>query len=273
MPILKIKNLSKSFVTKTHNFEVLKNINITAKEGEFICIVGPSGCGKTILLHIIAGFLSHTSGKILIEGKENHDPSPNKIMVFQDYVLFPWKTVYENIIFSLYKSKLNKNRKKELADYYLDLIALKKFKDWPIYKLSGGMQQRAAIARALIANPKILLMDEPFASLDSQNRKHLRKNLLKIWQKNKKTIIFVTHSINEAIYLADKIYVLTARPTKVKKVYQVAIQHPRDSSSKEFIDLSRNIESHLAKEFEKTMKQNSDEAILNKLLKEEENYL
>lgn len=248
-------------------FEVLKNVNLSAKEGEFVCVLGPSGCGKTVLLYLIAGFLNPTSGKILLDGEAITEPDTDRAMVFQDYVLFPWKTVYGNVLFGLNSMGIEKQRKEEIAQKYLKLVGLKKFRDWPVHKLSGGMQQRVAIARALVMNPKILLMDEPFAALDSQYRRFLRKNLVEIWQKTKKTIIFVTHSINEAIYLADKIYLFSAIPATVKKVYQVDIPRPRHQRDSEFLKLSEEIESSTSREFEKTIKDKLPDQTLEQFLK------
>ncbi|MEK6871594.1 MAG: ABC transporter ATP-binding protein [Nanoarchaeota archaeon] len=220
--MLNLTHISKSFeVENVGKLKVLEDINLSVKKGEFVCVLGPSGCGETILLYLIAGFLKPTSGEILIEGKPAGNPNTDRIMVFQDYVLFPWKTVYGNVLFGLNETNLNNQQKKELVMKYLGLVGLTKFKDWYIHKLSGGMQQRVAIARALIVNPKILLMDEPFSALDPSYRRHLRYNLEDIWKKTEKTIILVTHDINEALHLADKIYLMTASPATFKKVYRV----------------------------------------------------
>jgi len=265
LPMLDLIKVNK-FFGKDDDFEVLRDITISAKNGEFVCILGPSGCGKTILLYLIAGFLKSTGGKILMEDTPVFEPNCNRMMIFQNYVLFPWKTVYQNILFALDKSKLDKAQKAALVMRYLDMMGLTAFKDWYPYKLSGGMQQRVALARALVTNPKILLMDEPFAALDSQQRKFLRKNLETIWQKTKKTIIFVTHSTNEAIDLADKIYLLSARPAMIKKTYQVNLPRPRDPLDPNFIKLSREIERDLAGEFEKVIKNPSMEESLLHIL-------
>ncbi len=251
--MLDLIKVNKSF-GENDSFEVLRDITISAKDGEFICILGPSGCGKTILLYLIAGFLKPTTGEILMEDTPVFEPNCNRMMIFQNYVLFPWKTVYKNILFALNKLTLAKNEKDALVMRYLDMMGLTAFKDWYPYKLSGGMQQRVALARALVTDPKVLLMDEPFAALDSQYRKFLSKNLETIWQKTKKTIIFVTHGVNEAISLADKIYLLSARPAMIKKTYQVNLLRPRDQLDPDFIKLSREIEKDLFEEFEKVIK-------------------
>lgn len=251
--MLDLIEVNKSF-GENNDFEVLKGITFSAKNGEFVCILGPTGCGKTILLYLIAGFLKPTEGKMLMENTPISKPDCNRMMIFQNYVLFPWKTVYKNISFALDKSTLDKSEKHTLAMRYLDMMGLVFFKDWYPYKLSGGMQQRVALARALVTNPKVLLMDEPFAALDTQYRKFLRKNLETIWRNTKKTIIFVTHSTNEAIYLADKIYLLSARPATIKKIYKVNLSRPRDLLDSKFIKLSREIEKDLSEEFEKVVK-------------------
>jgi len=264
--MLDLIEINKSF-GENDDFEVLRGITFSVKNGEFACILGPTGCGKTILLYLIAGFLKQTSGKILMENKPISEPDCNRMMIFQNYVLFPWKTVYENILFALDKVTMSKKEKHELVIEYLDLVGLVSFKDWHPYKLSGGMQQRVALARALVTNPKVLLMDEPFAALDSQYKRFLRKNLETIWQKTKKTIIFVTHSVNEAIYLADKIYLLSARPATIKKAYKVNIPRPRDSLNPDFIELSKEIEDNLSEEFEKVIKNPLMEKSLSDILK------
>jgi len=244
--ILELKNLSKTF---DNDFEVVKDINLKVKKGEFVCFIGPSGCGKTVLLYTVAGFLSPTSGKILSKGLEVNSVGLDRIMVFQDHMLFPWKTVLGNVLFGLSNSNLDKHEKLALAEKYLDLVDLSKFKDWPIHKLSGGMKQRVAFARALVTDPEILLMDEPFSSLDSITRRHLRKSLIKIWQKTQKTILFVTHSINEAIYMADTIYVMSARPTTIKKFCLIGLPRPRDMSDPGFTKLLRRVEDDVQIEF------------------------
>jgi len=244
--ILELKSLGKNF---DKNFEVIKNINLKVNKGEFVCFIGPSGCGKTVLLYTIAGFLQPSSGKILVKGKKVNSIGLDRIMVFQDHMLFPWKTVYENILFGLFNSKLGKKDQATLAKSYLDLVDLSKFKDWPIHKLSGGMKQRVAFARALILNPEILLMDEPFSSLDSIARRQLRKSLIKIWQKTHKTILFVTHSINEAIYMADTIYIMSSRPTSIKKSYTIKLPRPRDMSDPRYTKILKQVEDDVQTEF------------------------
>lgn len=248
--LLKVVNLGMTF---DQDFEVIKNLNISAKEGEFVCVVGPSGCGKSVLLYLIAGFLKPTDGEIFVENKKVAGCGKDRIMIFQDYVLFPWKTVFGNILFGLRNTSISTSEKDELAMKYLRLMGLEQFKKWPIYKLSGGMKQRVAIARALIADPKILLMDEPFSALDSQYRKFMREKLIEIWQETNKTVIFVTHGISEAVFLADKIYVLSSRPCTQVKEINVDLPRPRDKRSKDFNSIVKSIEQHFEKEFKEPL--------------------
>lgn len=270
--MLEINNVSKNFENNGLHL-VLENISITAHEGEFVCILGPSGCGKTVLLYMAAGFINPSSGQILIDGKIVKKPSLDSIVIFQDYVLLPWLTVYENILFGLNKVNLSKEEKNLLVNEYLDVVGLTKFKDWYPHTLSGGMKQRVAIARALISDPKILLMDEPFAALDPQYRKYMRQNLENIWQKTKKTILFVTHSINEAIYLADTIYVFSSLPAKIRKIYKIDLVRPRDPHSREFLNIAEDIEREITEEFNKTLDEYSDEnKVLEKALNNSINY-
>jgi len=244
--ILELKNISKSF---GKNFEVIKDIDIKIKEGEFACFVGPSGCGKTVLLYTIAGFLPVSSGQILMNGQVVNSIGPDRVMVFQDNMLFPWKTVIGNVLFGLSNSPLSVSQRNTLAEYYLNLVGLSEFKNWPIHKLSGGMKQRVSFARSLVTDPQILLMDEPFSALDSLTRRRLRKNLVEIWQQTKKTTLFVTHSMDEAIYLADTIYILNSRPTSIKKSYSIDLPRPRDMSDPDFVKLLKSLEKDIEKDF------------------------
>ncbi|MFH0805051.1 MAG: ABC transporter ATP-binding protein, partial [Patescibacteria group bacterium] len=216
-------------------------------DGEFVCILGPSGCGKTVLLNLVAGFLKPTTGQIVLDGRVVDRPGTDRILIFQDYVLFPWMTVYQNVLFGLVKSTLPQHEKEMLADTYMEMVGLIPCKGWYTHTLSGGMKQRVAIARALISDPKILLMDEPFAALDSQNRKSMRKNLETIWQQTKKTILFVTHSMNEAVDLADTIYLLAGTPSRIIKVYHPDLPRPRDRYGRKFVALLKEIEAEIAR--------------------------
>ena len=266
--MLEIKNLEMSFPVDNKEFKILDNLNISVKKGEFICILGPSGCGKSILLYLIAGFLKQTSGEILFENKPVEKPGPDRMVVLQNYVLLPWRTVSENIEFALENIDIDNKEKKKLVSEYLDLVGLTNFKDWNIHKLSGGMQQRVAIARALVVNPDLLLMDEPLSALDPQYRQFLRKKIEEIWEKTGKTIIFVTHSVSEAIYLADRIYLLSPRPAKIRKVYEIRLKRPRKLTSKECSVLKEKIEHQMYLDFIKSNKaEEANTDIEEKILK------
>ncbi|MFW6035214.1 MAG: ABC transporter ATP-binding protein [Halothermotrichaceae bacterium] len=241
---LEIKNIYKSYQQSEENV-VLKNINLSIKKGEFAAILGPSGCGKTTLLKIIAGFLEAEKGAVYKSGKKIAGSCPDRIMVFQEFrQLFPWKTVLDNVIFAL-KSKnigANSTERKKIARYYLEKVELHNVFDYYPHQLSGGMKQRAALARTLAGNPEIMLMDEPFGSLDSQTRAKLQELLINIWQESQKTIIFVTHDINEAIVLADRIIVMGKKPGCIEIINNNLIR-PRDRMSPEFIQLYQTISS------------------------------
>ena len=222
---IKINRLTKQFevrdeknpnVTKT--FTAIENMDFSINEGEFITIVGPSGCGKSTLLDLLGGLIKPTKGHILIDGQKIDGPGLDRGIVFQQYALFPWKTARGNIEFGLEAKGIPKSEWKEKADYYLELVGLKQFSERYPHELSGGMKQRVAIARSLAFNPDVLLMDEPFAALDAQTRETLQAELLTIWEKTKKTIIFITHGIDEAVYLGERIVVLSPNPGRVKKI-------------------------------------------------------
>lgn len=228
-----------------HEFTAIQDINFSVKEGEFITLVGPSGCGKSTLLDLLTGLTSPTKGRILIDGREITGPGLDRGIVFQQYALFPWKTARGNVEFGLEAKGIQKNERKEMAEYYLDLVGLKRFADRYPHELSGGMKQRVAIARSLAFNPDVLLMDEPFAALDAQTRETLQTELLRIWQKTKKTIIFVTHGIDEAVYLGERVVVLTANPGTVKKIVEVPIKNRLDDadikSNRDFVEARREV--------------------------------
>jgi len=245
--ILELEHVSKAF---DDGFEVVKDVSIKTKKGEFVCLIGPSGCGKTVLLYTIAGFFSAHTGNVRVNGKIAHFVGQDRMMVFQDHMLFPWKTVIQNLMFGMKKSPLPKLKKIALAEKYLKSVDLLKFRDWPIHKLSGGMKQRVAFARSLLADPEILLMDEPFSSLDSITGRNLRRKLINLWHETHKTILFVTHSVNEAIYLADTIYLMSARPTTIRKTYSINLPRPRDMTDPNFIETLKQLEADVQAEFE-----------------------
>jgi len=241
LPQIQIGNVSKIFSADGREVVALDNINLDIQSGEFICLLGPSGCGKSTLLNAIAGFSSPTSGTITVDGKSVLAPGPDRGMVFQEYALFPWMTVEKNIAFGLEIKKLSKTQIKEKVDVLLNMLNLQDFRERYPKDLSGGMRQRVAIARVLALDSPIMLMDEPFGALDSLTRRNLQDELLRIWMEFKKTIIFVTHSIEESIYLADRIIVMTYRPGKIKKEVIVDMPRQRDPSSIEFNELKKEL--------------------------------
>jgi NitT/TauT family transport system ATP-binding protein len=228
---LKLRNVTKTFTSEEGEITALDNINLEVKLNEFLCILGPSGCGKTSLLRMIAGLDYPSSGEIILDGKKVCGPSPDRGMVFQEYSLFPWKTVLKNVEFGLEILGIPDRRK--IAERHLELVGLKGFENSYPYELSGGMKQRVAIARALATDPAILLMDEPFGSVDAQTRNVLQKELLEIWKRTKKTILFVTHSVDEAVYLADRVAVMSVRPGRIIDCIDIGIPRPRKRTSME----------------------------------------
>jgi NitT/TauT family transport system ATP-binding protein len=204
-------------------------------------VLGPSGCGKTTLLRIIAGLEPKSSGSMVLKGKEIEGPGPDRGMVFQEFALFPWRSVRRNVEFGLEIKKMPPEMRKETSQKYIDLVGLKGFEDSHPNQLSGGMKQRVGIARALANEPSILLMDEPFGALDAQTRNQMQKELLRIWSETRKTIVFITHSVDEAVFLADRVVVLTSRPGRIKTVHKIDLPRPRNRASQEFIKLRRDI--------------------------------
>ncbi|MGE0242370.1 MAG: ABC transporter ATP-binding protein [Nitrososphaeraceae archaeon] len=238
---LEIKNVSKSFYRNDGKqstlIRAIENINLSVNDGEFVCLVGPSGCGKSTLLNILAGLDNPTQGQVILNGRQITGTGPDRIMVFQENALFPWMKVIDNVEFGLKIAKVEKLKRREIAMQYLDMMQLKKFAEAFVYQLSGGMKQRVSIARALVLDPEILLMDEPFAALDSQTRDLLLVELQLIWAKTNKTIIFVTHNIIESVCLGDRVIVFTNRPGKIKKDVKIEHRRPRlteDDSLKDF---------------------------------------
>ncbi|WP_213973895.1 ABC transporter ATP-binding protein [Tepidanaerobacter acetatoxydans] len=232
----------------------IKNLNLQVKDGEFLCLVGPSGCGKTTLIKILAGLLLPTSGSILMDGKNvTGKPSKERGVVFQENAVFPWMTVEQNVEYGPKVNGLPKTVIKEISSKYIKLVNLSGFEKALPKELSGGMKKRVDIARAYANNPDILLMDEPFGSLDSQTRSKMQMELLQIWQSEKKTVIFITHDLEEAIYLADRVIMLTARPSYVFEEMIVPIGRPRDKSIKtasEFVKLRADLENLMEKAIE-----------------------
>lgn len=238
---IEIENAGKTFTQNGETFRALDCVSLSIEKGEFICLLGPSGCGKSTLLNAIAGFSPVNEGSIKIDGMEVVKPSTENVTIFQNYGLLPWRTVSKNVQLGLESKKVSKAERKEIAEKYLELVGLSEFKKSYPRQLSGGMQQRVAIARALAVDPKIIFMDEPFGALDAITRMKLQDDILRINKEQKKTIIFVTHDIEEAIYLADRIVVMTPNPGRVKKVVEVKLQQSRDRTSDDFLELRDKI--------------------------------
>jgi NitT/TauT family transport system ATP-binding protein len=236
-----LRNVSKIFDAENGQREALAAIDLVVKPAEFLCIVGPSGCGKTTLLRMIAGLDYPTSGEIILDGKRVTGPSPDRGMVFQEFSLFPWKTVLKNVEFGLEILEVEEKERRRIAGEYIELVGLQGFENSYPYELSGGMKQRVAIARALATNPSILLMDEPFGSVDAQTRNVLQEELLGIWARTKKTILFVTHSVDEAVYLADRILVMSTRPGRIIECMRVGLPRPRRRTSIEANELRERL--------------------------------
>ena len=242
---LEIKNLGKEFETPNGTVTALQDINFKVHKREFVCVIGPSGCGKSTFIRILAGLETPTSGEILLDGNAVHGPGPDRGMVFQGYTLFPWLTVKKNVMFGLEQAGHGKAVAEEDARQWIDLVGLSKFENSYPHELSGGMKQRVAIARALANQPRILLMDEPYGALDAQTRSKMQSYLMEIWQNIDITILFITHDLDEAIYLADRILVLKAHPGEVQEVIEVSVPQPRSPDqllSPEFLATKKRLE-------------------------------
>jgi NitT/TauT family transport system ATP-binding protein len=251
---LSIQDISKTFHTRNGGVGALERITLDVNEGEFLCLVGPSGCGKSTLLNLVAGLEPVDAGEITLDGRRIHGPGPDRVVVFQDGGLFPWLTVRENVEFGLKeKPQLSRALRREKADYYLKLVHLDKFQEAYIHELSGGMRQRVAIARGLALEPRILLMDEPFAALDTQTRDLLVEELRGIHDNLRNTILFVTHHVREAVYLGDKVALFTFRPGRIKQLFTVDIAKPRDPDDPKLERLIREIVDGLHSEVEKAL--------------------
>jgi sulfonate transport system ATP-binding protein len=259
---LQVRNLSKKFKSTSSNKAeyviAIENIDLTISDGEFVSIVGPSGCGKSTLLNILAGLDKPTEGEIILNGHEIEGTGPDRIMVFQENALFPWLKVIENVEFGLKVAGLQKEKRRQIALAHLETMQLTKFADSYVYQLSGGMKQRVALARALVLDPEILLMDEPFASLDSQTRDLLSVELQLIWSRTRKNIIFVTHNIMESVCLGDKVFVFTSRPGKIKREITINHRRPRLTEDDELKPFYREVLGELRGEISAARKQKTD---------------
>src|SRR5207249_193591 len=241
------------FRTRRAAVHALDNVSLTVREGEFVCLVGPSGCGKSTLLNIVAGLESADQGQVLADGKLVTGPGRERMMMFQESALFPWLDVMDNVLFGLkLKPNLNRRERQDVAQYYLKLVGLEKFTYANIHELSGGMKQRVALARCLAPNPRVLLMDEPFAALDALTREQLYGDIQEIWEKRCKTIIFVTHNVREAACLGDRVVLFSPHPGRICEEFQIDLPRPRDINSvalaKYATDIRRALMQHLLPE-------------------------
>ena len=253
-PNLCIQHVSKSFQSKNGSVYVLEDINLEIKQGEFVCLVGPSGCGKTTLMNIVAGLEKADSGEVWANGRKVNHAGPDRVVIFQEAALFPWLNVIKNVEFGLKLKGVSSRERRNIALEYLKMVHLSRFQNSHIHELSGGMKQRVAIARALAMNPEMLLMDEPFSALDAQTRWILHFELQNIWMKTKKTILFVTHNIREAVCLADRIFILSTSPGRIKKEFFVDLPRPRDDNDVCVAEYSTKIMKELKAEIDKVIK-------------------
>ena len=251
LPILDLRNVGKVYELNDQRIEALRGANLVVEKGEFVCLIGASGCGKSTLLRIVAGFEPPSAGEALMWSKPIAGPAPDRGMVFQDYGLFPWLSVRQNIGFGPASRGLPKAELRVLVDRFVDMVGLTRFADAYPHQLSGGMKQRVAIARVLANDAEMVLMDEPFGALDAMTRERLQDELLDIWQRTKLTVLFVTHSIEEAIFLADRVVVMEPGPGRIASEHRIELPRPRDVSSPEFNavrrDLSARLHSHHGK--------------------------
>ena len=249
---LKIENVKKIYNSRNGEMIALNGVSLDIYENEFICVVGPSGCGKSTLLNIIAGLLEPSSGKVYCDGKEVVGTGTERGVVFQQYALFPWMTVKKNVMFGLNLQGIKGAEAEEKAMKYIKMVQLEDFLDHYPKELSGGMKQRVAIARAYAVNPSVLLMDEPFGALDAQTRTQLQSELLETWEKERKTCFFITHDVDEAIILAQKVIIMSARPGRIKEIVDINIPYPRTQETKmapEFLELKNHIWSQVYQEY------------------------
>ncbi|QKS53403.1 ABC transporter ATP-binding protein (plasmid) [Azospirillum oryzae] len=245
---IQVRGVEKTFAVGAQKIVALQNIDLDIRKGEFVCLLGPSGCGKSTLLNAVAGFQPPTKGTVTVDGRTITEPGPDRGMVFQEYALFPWMTVAQNVAFGLEIKGMSKAEIAERVEWLLQKLHLQDFRNRFPKDLSGGMRQRVAIARVLALDSPILLMDEPFGALDALTRRTLQDELLRIWEEVGKTILFVTHSIEESIYLADRIIVMTYRPGTIKRDVAVDMPRPRDGSAPEFNRLKRELSQMVMEE-------------------------
>ena len=246
MASVAIRSISKKYLTEGKSLLALDRVSFEIGDGEFVCVVGHSGCGKTTLLNILAGFDPPTDGEILIDGKSAKSSNTSIGVVFQEYALFPWRTALRNVEFGLEMNGASGKEREDRARHFLELVHLAEFADTYPHQLSGGMKQRVAVARAMAYDPALLLMDEPFGALDAQTRERLQALVQEIWQRTGKTIFYVTHNLSEAVYLAERIVIMTPNPGRVRKIVTVDLPRPRDALSPEFIELQREVTAEIS---------------------------
>lgn len=235
---LSLRGVSKSFRGRGQDIRALEDVTLEISEGEFVCLLGPSGCGKSTLLNIVAGLEKADQGNVLCDGEPVLSPGRDRMMMFQESALFPWLDVLDNVLFSLrLKPGMNAAERREVAEFHLRLVGLEKFSRAFVHELSGGMKQRVALARALAPNPRVLLMDEPFAALDALTREQLYGDLQRIWRDRRKTILFVTHNVREAVCLGDRVVLLSPHPGRIKREFRIGLPRPRDINS---VELARH---------------------------------
>ena len=266
---LELNHISMVYTQRGRRFQALRDVSIAVEAGEFISIVGASGCGKTTLLRIADGLLKPTRGEVSVDGQPINGPGPDRGFVFQQDALFPWRTVLDNVIFGLEVQGRKKSDARARADGLLRLVGLSGFEQHFPHELSGGMRQRANLARALTIDPDVLLMDEPFAALDAQTREIMQAELLRIWRSNKKTVLFVTHQIDEAVFLADRVIVMTSRPGQVKAAVEIDIPRPRDLTLKRtphFLELVDEIWKMIEEEVKAALEIHADGKVDSKAL-------
>lgn len=254
--ILELKHITKTFDNTVK--ETLQDISLSVEEGEFVCIVGPSGCGKSTLLNIAAGLEQPSEGEVYVDGERVNAPGADRVVMFQESALFPWLTVEENVRFGMKMAKIPKEEQEIRLEKYLKMVQLSQFKSYYPHEISGGMKQRAALARALTLDSKILLMDEPFSALDKQTINILRKELEQIWEQTKKTILYITHSVEEAVYFADRVVVLSDNPGEIKEIIPVDLPRPREIEDEAFVRLRGRILKNIKREAEKIAKAEHD---------------
>jgi len=253
--MVEIQALSKRYETDAGGIVALTSIALAIAEGEFVCLLGPSGCGKSTLLRIVAGLIPPSTGAVRIDGAAVTGPGPDRAVVFQDYALFPWMTVADNVAFGLAARGVDAARRRAVSAELLRAVGLADFAGTYPHHLSGGMKQRVSIARALAVDPVLLLMDEPFGALDAQTRYVMQQELLRIWRAYRKTVLFVTHSIEEALFLGDRVVIMTARPGRIKTELRISTPRPRDIASPEFGALRKQALDLLSEEIARSMAQ------------------